>query len=177
MPIVELAKPPRCLAAYTPLCRSPSLDSKPIEMVRTPRDCDTTCDLEGLHQALTRRNEIELEPVSTLEPAVYRRHEVSVALPSSRCPADVAELVLPEALPDMKWSDRPRPRLPINSKIDNVHSGTRNETKRGVESVTDSLVLERDVPQIIGIIDFEPGSRPVTSRKIASSCREPPQSH
>src|SRR5215211_4854402 len=123
MAVVELAKPPRCLAAYTPLCRSPHLNPKPVEMVRTRRDRYTLCHLEGLNQPLTCRNEIELEPVSTLEPAIYRCHEISVALPSSRCPADILELVLPEALPDVQRSDRvARAGLPIRTKIYDVHS-------------------------------------------------------
>src|SRR5215211_1981167 len=130
MPIVELAKPPRCLATYTPLCRSPRLYPKPIEMVGTSGNRYSIGDLERFNQSLTCRNEIELEAVSTLEPAVYRSHEISVALPSSRCPADIAELVLPEALPDVQRSDRaPWPRLPIHSKIDNVDSRARYETK------------------------------------------------
>src|SRR5215211_3908098 len=144
MPTVELAKPPRCLAAYTSLRRRPRLYPKPIEMVRTRRNGHAIGDLEGLDQSLTRRNEIELEPVSTLESAVYWSHEVSVALPSSRCSGNVAELVLPEALPDVQGSDRAsRPRLPVDSKIDNVNSRARNETKRGIECIADSLVLER----------------------------------
>src|SRR5205823_488590 len=135
-----------------------AFDAKAVEMVRSRGDHHTIRDLEWCGEPLAGGHEVEFEPVAALQPAVDRRHEVAVALPTAGEPGDVNELILPEALADVQRTDGTlRPRLPIETKISDVDAGTRDEAERRIEGVADTLVLERHVPEIIGIVDLESG--------------------
>src|SRR5512141_811356 len=114
---------------------------------------------------------IEFKTIAALEATVDRGHEIFVALPAARCARNVVELILPEALPDMQRPDWPsRPRLPIRTQAHDVDAGSRHESKRWVERITDALVLECSIPQVVWIVDLEPRSRSLPAQQILSSC-------
>src|SRR5215210_6200172 len=112
-------------------------------MVCPGRERDPVRNLEGREQALTGRNDVELETIAALQPAVDRRHEVFVALPTPGEPRDITQLVLPKTLAYVQRTDRAlRPRLPVDGEVGDVDSGPGNESQRWIEGVADPLVLE-----------------------------------
>src|SRR5215210_4139168 len=109
-------------------------------MVCPGRERDPVRNLEGREQALTGRNDVELETIAALQPAVDWRHEVFVALPPTGEPRDVAQLVLPKTLAYVQRADRVlRPRLPVDGEVCDVNSAPRNESQRWIEGVSNPL--------------------------------------
>src|SRR5262249_28945145 len=172
--VVEPSEPPRDLRVEPALGGGTGFEPETPIPIRSRRDRDAVGDLEGIGEPLAIRDDVELEAIATLEPAVDGCHEVPIALPAAGEPGHQAQLVLPKALADVQRPDRPlRPRLPHVTEPRDLNCRTRHETDGWIERLAETLVAERDVPEIVRVGKRNARSAAVGSEVITARCEGP----
>ncbi len=130
-------------------------------MVASRRDRGTVRDLEGLDEAFAGRVHVELEAVTAAESPVHRGHEDAVALPHAVEIERHRRLDLVKQLLDGTGVD---PRAVVDPEAQELNRGTGHEAERRGEIAADPLVVQRDVPLVVRVVDLEsPGARVVAA--------------
>ena len=176
--VVEPAEPPRDLRVQPPLLGGARLETVAPPVIGARRNDDAVGDLERRDQALAGGVHVELDAVPAAQAPVDRGDEHPVALPRAGQVGDEGGLELVEQLLEGPCG---HPRAVVHAEAVEEYRPPRHEAERRVEVAADALGRQRDVPQVVRIVDSSgrrpshrvrapDGPSPAPRRRRGSSC-------